>query len=393
MTITVDRKELSRALTVAKRTLGKGETFPVPRCVRLDVTREGELVLESTDLEHATRILVKGSTASATDAVEPILVPHNRLAAIVRGMKGSEVELEWQAKEVCTRIGRDCQLRIECGLAKVDVDAEPLESFPDIDWSVFKGDVTVGLDHFTFTTDRLAAMLRETTYAASRDETRYNLGGVFIDSRDERLSFVATDGHRLAIAESEHWRGNGWNGIGQIVPLVAAQALEALVSAKHPIGPTVHAVATGRSVCFRIGTVAIQSKTIDGTYPNYRQAIPESGKATCVVRVSLDTLADAVSTVDTGDKEAPFVLLSFDMDSIVVSSKAGKCIVPTLGNTPDSGPISFNGRYLQQLCASFAGSHVNRYAECRMEWSDSLSAVVFRPDDSSSFAVLMPVRQ
>src|SRR5207247_10101190 len=45
--------------------------------------------------------------------------------------------------------------------------------------------------------------LRKTSYAISTDETRYVLNGVLFSFKDNKLTLVATDGRRLAMAELE----------------------------------------------------------------------------------------------------------------------------------------------------------------------------------------------
>src|SRR5207237_8131167 len=45
--------------------------------------------------------------------------------------------------------------------------------------------------------------LRKTSYAISTDETRYVLNGVLFSFKDNKLTLVATDGRRLAMADIE----------------------------------------------------------------------------------------------------------------------------------------------------------------------------------------------
>ena len=49
----------------------------------------------------------------------------------------------------------------------------------------------------------LRDMLRKTAYAASTDETRYVLNGVYMSFKGDKLTVVATDGRRLALVERE----------------------------------------------------------------------------------------------------------------------------------------------------------------------------------------------
>ena len=46
-------------------------------------------------------------------------------------------------------------------------------------------------------------MLRRTSFAVSTDETRYVLNGIFVSLKEHKLTFVSTDGRRLALTEEE----------------------------------------------------------------------------------------------------------------------------------------------------------------------------------------------
>ena len=48
--------------------------------------------------------------------------------------------------------------------------------------------------------DTLSRLVERTSYAVSEEATRASLNGVFVHGNASQLSFVATDGHRLARA-------------------------------------------------------------------------------------------------------------------------------------------------------------------------------------------------
>ena len=55
----------------------------------------------------------------------------------------------------------------------------------------------------TIPSKQLAEMIKRTMFAISQDETRYTYNGVFMESENQILRLVATDGHRLALIERE----------------------------------------------------------------------------------------------------------------------------------------------------------------------------------------------
>lgn len=117
----------------------------------------------------------------------------------------------------------------------------------------------------------LEAMIRTPLPAVSREETRYYLGGVFFDVEDGRLRTIATDGHRMLICEPD---GRPfWNLPPFILPRDAAQLLlrDGLLSATDDGLIEVEASDNGMLVTFTGAAWSLAAKTIDGTYPNYRQ--------------------------------------------------------------------------------------------------------------------------
>ena len=46
-------------------------------------------------------------------------------------------------------------------------------------------------------------MLKRTAYAVSTDENRYVLNGLYFIFKENKLTLVATDGRRLALAEED----------------------------------------------------------------------------------------------------------------------------------------------------------------------------------------------
>ena len=113
----------------------------------------------------------------------------------------------------------------------------------------------------------LVDAIGQVAVAASTDDARPILTGVFFESEEGRLRMVATDSYRLAVRD---------------VPAVEAD-LSGLVPVRglRELGRTVGAdaisVAIGdREAVASSGRGVLTARLIEGTFPNYRQLIPES---------------------------------------------------------------------------------------------------------------------
>lgn len=115
----------------------------------------------------------------------------------------------------------------------------------------------------------VSATLRKVSYARSTEDTRYVLNGVYLAGG----KVVATDGRRLALADS-----NTAFGGAVILPRALVGILEtAKVGSAAIASYLVKDIgAPYVRICWHEGAmvVTLTSKSVEGSYPNYKQVIP-----------------------------------------------------------------------------------------------------------------------
>lgn len=121
----------------------------------------------------------------------------------------------------------------------------------------------------------LRRMIDLARHCISTEETRYYLNGINLQPHPERgtLRSVATDGHRMAIIDGPIPAVEGLNAI---LPTAFVRAIAHLIDPKTNDGAMLafhQASPRARVVC---GPVTIESKLIDGTFPDYTKVIPRS---------------------------------------------------------------------------------------------------------------------
>lgn len=274
--ITVNRKELSKALAIVKRTTGKRPAHPILDSVL--VTTHGQSIeLATTDLECATRIDLESTSDGIAGEVQTFCLPVKAFAAAVKGSKAERVVIEPQADHAVSFGAAGAP----SGMIIRGSDPDEYPVLPD------------GQDHETagqFPTATLGEALKQVSYAACTDPTRYNLNGVFVEDTGDATVFTATDGHRLAqsrIGGQLEGCGDSTGELeserkGWILPLPFVKALEALTACRKPAADTTYLTRFGDSIGAQVGCVTLYCKRIDGEYPNYRQVIPErNGRVVC----------------------------------------------------------------------------------------------------------------
>ena len=212
---------------------------------------------------------------------------------------------------------------------------------------------------------QLAALIERTQFAISTEETRYYLNGIFLHTIEDDgklyLRAVATDGHRLARAQSEAPAGSeGMPGV--IMPRKAVGEIQKLVEEPDS---AVTIELSDTKIRITVGPVILTSKLIDGTFPDYNRVIPTANDKELVMeRASFASAVDRVSTISSERGRA-------------VKLQLGEGQVVLTVNNPDSGSateeipvdyegapleIGFNSRYLLDITSQLSGEQADVHA-------------------------------
>jgi DNA polymerase-3 subunit beta len=226
-------------------------------------------------------------------------------------------------------------------------------------------------------------MLRKTAYAASTDETRYVLNGVFLSFRDAKLTMVATDGRRLSLVEHEV----EFPAEAEADMILPSKAVSELVHTLNDEGE-LKIYAKENQVMFQFGNAFVTSKLIDGTYPNYRQVIPaQCEERIAVDRESLLTALKRVALLITEKSGA--TKLSFGKNNLVITLNT-----PEVGEVRETVPIKYTGK---EVAVAFNPEFMMaplrnlESDEVYLELTDELSPGVIKCDIPFLY-VLMPMR-
>ncbi|MFM1814278.1 MAG: polymerase beta subunit [Pseudomonadota bacterium] len=371
MRIEIERGELLRALSHVTSVVERRTTIPILSNVLLKATDNG-LLFKATDLE---REVVEEAPA---DVLEPgaVTVPAHVLHDIVRKLPdGSKVELARNAEQ-----GR---LSLTAGQSRFALQTLPAEDFPDL----APGEMSHG---FEIAAKDLRRLIEKTRFAISTEETRYYLNGIYLHQAEQAgqamLRAVATDGHRLAQADLPLPAGaTGMPGV--IVPRKTVHEIHRLIEDSNAVVSV--SVSTSK-IRFECGTVALTSKLIDGTFPDYARVIPQGNdKELKVSNAQFMSAVDRVSTI--ASERGRAVKLNLGSDSLVltVNNPEGGSATEKLAVEYEAAPleIGFNARYLLDIAGQLESDHVV------FRLADPGSPTMVRDGaDENALYVLMPMR-
>ncbi|MDY4885395.1 MAG: DNA polymerase III subunit beta [Alphaproteobacteria bacterium] len=371
MKFTIERATLLKTLSHVQSIVEKRNTIPVLSNVRIEALGDG-ISFKATDMDtEITEITdAKITEQGATTA------PAHMLYDIVRKLSdGSEVELTFPDEKG--------QLSIASGRSKFSLSTIAVEDFP-----VISGDSLP--TNFAMPKEDLKDVIDRTQFAASTEETRYYLNGLYIHAKNEGetkvLRIVATDGHRLACVESPLPSG-AEKMAGVIVPRKTVAEIRKLLDDTE--SETVNISLSDNKIRFTLEDITLTSKLIDGTYPDYERVIPTDNDK--VLELDVKELSAAVDRVSVVAERTRAIKLITGKNHIVLTTSS-----PDLGSAleeleakydSDALEVGYNFRYLLDILAEIKGETV------KISFSDASSpSIIHDTSDSSAIYVLMPMR-
>jgi DNA polymerase-3 subunit beta len=190
----------------------------------------------------------------------------------------------------------------------------------------------------TLSQDTIRGMLKKTAFAVSTDESRYVLNGIYVSLKESKMTFVATDGRRLAMVDEEVELAEKTTG-EFIIPAKAVNELTRLLQDKGNVeikfGENQASFALQNEGSF---SVLLITKLIEGNYPNYRQVIP--GEAKERIPLVREELQQALRRAEIMTSEkANSVKLSFEKNALTITANS-----PEVGEARESIAINYKGK-------------------------------------------------
>jgi DNA polymerase-3 subunit beta len=375
MKITIERAALLRALSHVQNVVERRNAIPVLSNTLIEAGK-GRLTLCATDMD----ISVTDTVEAAVQKDGATTAPVHTLYDIVRKLpEGAEVEIATGEGD-----GGDAgQLSLRGGRSRFKLPTLPRDDFPML------GDNAELPHKFSLPAAEVKTLIDRTRFAISTEETRYYLNGIYLHApkgKDASLRAVATDGHRLARAETAMPTGaSGMPGV--IVPRKTVGELYKLV---QDSSEQVAVALSDTKIRFALDSVVLTSKLIDGTFPDYERVIPANNDKTMEVDCKeFQAAVDRCATIAAEKSRA--VKLSLKKNSLTISASS-----PENGTASEelevdykggAMEIGFNAKYLLDIAGQMTGG------KARFTLADAASPTIIRDaDDDAALYVLMPMR-
>lgn len=371
MEFKIDKETFLKALQKVQGIVEKRNTMPILSNVLIEAVPDA-IFLTATDLE----VGMKSSYPTSVVAEGKITVSAKKVYEIIKELSDEEIVFSTREND---------WVEIRCGKAHFNIVGLSPEEFPYFP--------KINEDRFVNMSGSLIReMIDKTSYAICHDETKYNLNGVFIKAAEEDtrrvLRMVATDGHRLSIAEKD-FAGTIDNELqkGLIFPKKGVFELKKMTEEED--GDILICFLDNNAVVKK-GNTFVVMRLVDGEFPDYTRVLPVNNDKT--LKINREAFLHSLKRMSILSSEK-FKGIKFDINAgnMVISASN-----PELGEAReeidvdyagDQLTIRFNAKYLIDVLTVLEDEFVE------LDLRDELSPAIMRPAASTDFrSVIMPMR-
>lgn len=248
MKLTASRDDLLAPLQSVIGVVERRQTMPILANVLLSA-QDNRLSVTGTDLE-VELVATANITVQHNGAVT---VPGRKLLDIFRALpEKTNVTLSLEGERLSLRAGR----------SRFTLSSLAAAEFPVVDEINAQQTISVPQGDFR-------RLIDKTHFAMAQQDVRYYLNGLLLETEGASLRAIATDGHRLALCETQL---EGRQKVTQqvILPRKAVLELQRILGTE---GNLELGIGTNH-VRAQIGDIRFTSKLIDGRFPEYGRVIP-----------------------------------------------------------------------------------------------------------------------
>ena len=370
MKFLIEKKNIFKSLTHLQSIVDKRNVLPILSNILIEA-KNNELTMSATDMDISIKeninceVIEEGATTINAQLIYDIIK-----------------KLHDQSKiEIISNDGKILTLR--SGVSKFSLACLPKEDFPLIESKIEGNKVRTKAEN-------IFNLIDKTKFAISNEETRYFLNGLYFSINNENnksmLTFVGTDGHRLAkLSIPNSTNIEDVNGV--IIPKKTINELYKLLSENSD---DIQIEINSNKIIFYIGKLILISKLIDGTFPDYKRVIPKNNNENLFVnRLNLLSAVDRVSTIV--NEKSPVIKFKLFKNLVNLSTfnKDNSSATEDIDANFEGKEIEigFNAKYIMDILENLKEN------EILISFMDNSSPIIAQEKSNPDLIyVLMPMR-
>jgi len=367
MHITFPKANLQKAINVLQKVSQNKTSSNLPGAIYM-TTKNGQVELQGNDFELGIRLTIDG------DIKEPgtLVVGSRYFQELIRKLPGDTIEL-YKPED-------GNSLTITSGSSEFNL----VTLHPD-DFSLVEQ--IHDQDHVNIDSFAMKELIDLTNYAAATDEDRPVFTGALLEIKENEVTMVATDTHRMAVKKITIDEA-ATTPMRAIIPTKTLAEVSRLLPTDNPA--MINIIWNRTQIVFNFESIYIISRLIEGTYPEYEKVIPSQFDSSAVI--DRREFAGAVDRVSLLAKDISYNVIRYDWaeSNVTLSTQnteigmAKEDVAVEFKGTPFT--ISFNGRYISDILRHSTGDNIHLFLKQN-------GPVVIRQDNNPNYTyVVTPVR-
>ena len=367
MHITFPKANLQKAINVLQKVSQNKTSSNLPGAIYM-TTKNGQVELQGNDFALGIRLTIDG------DIKEPgtLVVGSRYFQELIRKLPGDTIEL-YKPED-------GNSLTITSGSSEFNL----VTLHPD-DFSLVEQ--IHDQDHVNIDSFAMQELIDLTNYAAATDEDRPVFTGALLEIKENEVTMVATDTHRMAVKKITIDEP-ATTPMRAIIPTKTLAEVSRLLPTDNPA--MINIIWNRTQIVFNFESIYIISRLIEGTYPEYEKVIPSQFDSSAVI--DRREFAGAVDRVSLLAKDISYNVIRYDWaeSNVTLSTQnteigmAKEDVAVEFKGTPFT--ISFNGRYISDILRHSTGDNIHLFLKQN-------GPVVIRQDNNPNYTyVVTPVR-
>ncbi len=365
MKFSTEREIILHPLQQVVGAVERRQTIPVLGNVLIEATSD-TLIMTASDSE----IELQATTSMHVDVPGAITVPARKMLDICRSLpESARVDFELDGQKV----------KVNSGRSRFTLATLPATEFPKVK------EISDG-QNLTLKESELNQSIKNSSFSMAQQDVRFYLNGLLMEIGQNKLCCVATDGHRLAYAETAT-ETEPDEPVRAIVPRKSVTELSRLLSNEDK---TCKLLINSSFMQIELEDVRLTTKLIDGRFPDYNRVIPiDSNKDLLVDRESLRQSLSRAAILS--NEKYKGVRLALETGVLTISSnnpdQEEAIDEQEVDYSGESMEIGFNVSYLLDVLNSLETENA------RIFLKDGNSSVLVTPEPHNDCKyVIMPMR-
>ena len=339
MKIICTKSDLVHAVSIVSKAVSNNTTLPILKCILIEAST-GNIKLTANDMELGIETTIDRQIHQPGK----IAIEAKLFSEIVRKLPDNDITIETDDQYKAT---------ITCEKACFQIMGQEGEEFPSL--PEIEKNQSITLSQFS-----LKEVIRQTIFSISDNENTKLMTGELFEVKDDQLSVVSLDGHRISIRHIE--LKDHYDPFKVVVPGKTLQEIVKIISGEMDENVSIYV--TSKHILFEFDNTRVVSRLLEGEYYKISQMLSSDYETkitinkkeflNCIDRASLLIRESDKKPIiiDIADHSLKLNINSFfgSMEEEILIQKEGRDLL-----------IGFNPKFLMDVLRVIDDEEINIY--------------------------------